>query len=80
MENKPISKLERFSEIGDFLFITLSAPAYLGNEIIQQIKHGYYHLTKKEHKVVERGDLDPDCFFDSFKTYVPKETYIEGFN
>jgi hypothetical protein len=77
---KTISSKLHLHPIGfaeEVIFLGITGITYIINETIQQPKHLYYHLTKKEHKLVERGDLDSDCFFDFLKKYIPKEDYCE---
>jgi hypothetical protein len=75
-----LSKLEEIKDIStSAIFYGINGIVYGINEVIQQGKHCYYHLTNQGHKVVERGEVDPDCFFDSFKMYVTNETHLEIF-
>ncbi|USN45238.1 MAG: hypothetical protein H6502_04240 [Candidatus Woesearchaeota archaeon] len=56
--------------VGVAAFSLSYVAAVVFNEIGQQAKHAYYHLSGTPHKRVERGEVDPDAFFDMLKMYV----------
>ena len=73
MEITKESKLSKtLKNIPGNILIGISGAGYVVNEAIQQIKHGYFHLTKENHDRMERGDWDSDAFFDNYSIYVKK--------